>query len=96
MSESENVNKALEKLIDGNEENIKNTGEIGGYIESIEGDNESLKWRLKEERNKNRTLSEAVYFSGKERHSQQKRLRHRCCLWFSTTAYALLSSRTLF
>jgi len=98
MSESENVNKALEKLIEGNEENIKNTGKISRYIESIEGDNESLKWQLKESRKGKRTLAEGIYFSETERKSQEKKAETSLmfmflfgCLAAVSIAYAILN-----
>jgi len=98
MSESENVNRVLEKIVEGNEENVKNTELLSRYMQSIERDNGSLKWVLELERKRNRTLAEAVYFSDGERRSQQKKsetsllfMFFHGCLCAVVIAYAILN-----
>lgn len=98
MSESENVQKVLQNLIDSSQENVRRAKDITGYIDSIDDDNESFKWQLKEERKKNRTLGEAIYFSDTERKSQQKKAETSLlfmllfgCLMAVLIAYSILN-----
>lgn len=88
MSESENVKRILNQA-----------AEIAkDHIAVLENDVRCLNYQLSQEKKKNRTLGEAIYFSDTEIKSQQKKAETSLlfmffhgCLCAAVIAYAILN-----